>query len=295
MSPSGKRLGLYFRFHTINITGVEVIRFLRHLLRHLRGPVVLLWDGGTTHRRVIVERPVRVAVADGGRVGLQPVGEHDRPALDVGQQQRPQRRCGRVGDDSHPGPAVTLRRPSLDRDGHQRLTGGAPAALARLDSADERLVDLHVAGQQLSARPHHRGSEPVQHRPRGLVGAESEYPLQPERGDAVLLRGQRPRGSQPHGQRCAGVMTEGAGGAGDSPPAVGTSPHRTGHPPAGHASAMRADHSVGPAQPVQVVQARCIIGKPAAQFRVRPWVVQARPWHATILRLGQSDGYPHFD
>lgn len=55
VSPSGKRLGLYFRFHTINITGVEVIRFLRHLLRHLRGPVVLLWDGGTIHRRVIVQ------------------------------------------------------------------------------------------------------------------------------------------------------------------------------------------------------------------------------------------------
>ncbi len=54
MSLSGKCLGLYFRFHTINITGVEVIGFLRHLLRHLRGPMVLLWDGGTIHRRVIV-------------------------------------------------------------------------------------------------------------------------------------------------------------------------------------------------------------------------------------------------
>ena len=54
MSPSGQRLGLYVRFHTINITGVEVIRFLRQLLRHLRGPVVLLWDGGTIHRRIIV-------------------------------------------------------------------------------------------------------------------------------------------------------------------------------------------------------------------------------------------------
>jgi transposase len=34
---------------------VEVIGFLRHLLRHLRGAVVLLWDGGTIHKRVIVK------------------------------------------------------------------------------------------------------------------------------------------------------------------------------------------------------------------------------------------------
>ena len=34
---------------------MEVIVFLRHLLRHLRGTVALLWDGGTIHRRVIVK------------------------------------------------------------------------------------------------------------------------------------------------------------------------------------------------------------------------------------------------
>jgi transposase len=38
---------------------MEVIGFLRHLLRHLRGPMVLLWDGGTIHRRVIVKEFVR--------------------------------------------------------------------------------------------------------------------------------------------------------------------------------------------------------------------------------------------
>lgn len=34
---------------------MEVIRFLQHLLRHLRGQVVLLWDGGPIHKRVIVK------------------------------------------------------------------------------------------------------------------------------------------------------------------------------------------------------------------------------------------------
>lgn len=50
VSPRGWRLGFFVRFHSNNITGVEVVRFLRHLLRHLRGPVVLLWDGGKIHR-----------------------------------------------------------------------------------------------------------------------------------------------------------------------------------------------------------------------------------------------------
>jgi len=38
---------------------VEVIGFLRHLLRHLRGPIVLLWDGSPIHKRVIVKEFLR--------------------------------------------------------------------------------------------------------------------------------------------------------------------------------------------------------------------------------------------
>jgi transposase len=48
------RLGLYMHVHPVNITGAEVVVFLRHLLRHLRGPVERLWDGGMIHRRADV-------------------------------------------------------------------------------------------------------------------------------------------------------------------------------------------------------------------------------------------------
>jgi len=34
-----------------NLTGLDIETFLRHLLRHLRGPVDLLWDRGPIHRR----------------------------------------------------------------------------------------------------------------------------------------------------------------------------------------------------------------------------------------------------
>jgi transposase len=50
VSPLRRRLGLYYQLHSTNIHHAEVCAFLRHLLRHLRGPVVVLWDNGRIHR-----------------------------------------------------------------------------------------------------------------------------------------------------------------------------------------------------------------------------------------------------
>jgi transposase len=44
-----QRLGLYFHLHRENISQAEVVLFLRYLLREIRGPIVLLWDGGGIH------------------------------------------------------------------------------------------------------------------------------------------------------------------------------------------------------------------------------------------------------
>jgi transposase len=51
VSPKRRRLALYLTLRTRNLTGLDVRAFLHHLLRHLRGPVVLLWDRGPIHRR----------------------------------------------------------------------------------------------------------------------------------------------------------------------------------------------------------------------------------------------------
>jgi len=59
VSPRRARLGLYVQFHRKNITGVEVVGFLRGLQRHIPGPIVLLWDGGSIHRRRLVQDHVR--------------------------------------------------------------------------------------------------------------------------------------------------------------------------------------------------------------------------------------------
>ena len=50
VSPQRKRLGLYWRFHAKNIQQEEACEFLRHLLKHLRGHVIVLWDNGRPHK-----------------------------------------------------------------------------------------------------------------------------------------------------------------------------------------------------------------------------------------------------
>jgi len=59
VSPRRRRIGLYFRCHPTNIDGERVVAFVRQLLRHLRGKVVLLWDGGLPHRSVFTRQALR--------------------------------------------------------------------------------------------------------------------------------------------------------------------------------------------------------------------------------------------
>jgi transposase len=51
LSSRRRRLALYLRCRPRNFTGLDIRAFLQHLLRHRRGPVDLLWDRGSIHRR----------------------------------------------------------------------------------------------------------------------------------------------------------------------------------------------------------------------------------------------------
>ncbi len=50
VSPQQQRLGLFYHLHLCNIGQVEVCVFLRLLLRHLPGHVIVLLDNSKTHR-----------------------------------------------------------------------------------------------------------------------------------------------------------------------------------------------------------------------------------------------------
>ncbi len=54
LSPKYKHLALYVQCHRRTLRGEEVVEFLKDLLRHLRGPIVLLWDRSPIHRRQLV-------------------------------------------------------------------------------------------------------------------------------------------------------------------------------------------------------------------------------------------------
>jgi transposase len=61
VSSKLQRVHLYFQLHPKNIRQQEVCSFLRDLLRHLRGHVFLLWDGGRPHKgRLVQELGLRV-------------------------------------------------------------------------------------------------------------------------------------------------------------------------------------------------------------------------------------------
>jgi transposase len=62
LSPARQRIGLYVAFQQENFKAVHVAPFLRSLLRHLPGPVILLWDQGQIHkgpviRQVLLDNP----------------------------------------------------------------------------------------------------------------------------------------------------------------------------------------------------------------------------------------------
>lgn len=51
VSPLRRKLGLYIRFYAKhNIKARHVVAFLKQILRHLQGYVIVLWDRGKQHR-----------------------------------------------------------------------------------------------------------------------------------------------------------------------------------------------------------------------------------------------------
>src|SRR5438309_5549558 len=56
VSPKRRRLSLYYLLFFENIGQEEVCVFLRELLRHLRGPIIVLLDNSSTHKGEPLDR-----------------------------------------------------------------------------------------------------------------------------------------------------------------------------------------------------------------------------------------------
>lgn len=60
VSPIDHHLGFYFPTLANGYFGPEpVVAFLRHLLRHLRGKVTVVWDGGSNHKGPVIRQFLR--------------------------------------------------------------------------------------------------------------------------------------------------------------------------------------------------------------------------------------------
>ena len=60
VSPAARRAGLYFSTRPDGFfTAEAVVVFLRDLLRHLRGKVVVVWDGGPNHKGPLIREFLR--------------------------------------------------------------------------------------------------------------------------------------------------------------------------------------------------------------------------------------------
>jgi len=68
LSPRTRRLGLYFQTHPRSyLNNQRTADFLRELLRHLRGPVIAVWDNGPAHKG----DAIRQVLADYPRLDLE--------------------------------------------------------------------------------------------------------------------------------------------------------------------------------------------------------------------------------
>jgi hypothetical protein len=247
-----------------------------------------------------VDRAVDVVGPDGRGIRLQPIGHHRRAWLDVVPKERAQRDRLRVED--HPQAASAKALGVVQLHGHrdESLPRGSSAPFPGADPAEGRLVHLHDAGQPISARPHHRGAQPVEHGPHRLVGTEPEEAMERERRNAVLRRCHVPSHREPDGQRGARAVEDRpsrdrhAATAGLAPVAAILDAR------AALARAARAHEAAGPPQPLQVVQARVVVCEPRTQFRVAARIIATGDergggllsGHHYILCLPHSNGYP---
>lgn len=58
LTPGGRKVKLRAKRHEVNITGELIIEFLKHLLRRVRGPILLVWDRAPIHQRKKVQEMI---------------------------------------------------------------------------------------------------------------------------------------------------------------------------------------------------------------------------------------------
>ena len=175
---------------------VEVIRemsFVKATLMSTREPP-LGERGDPVHTRehdmgglpvaLDVDRLVDVAVSDGWRIAGPGVGDERRPLFDVLGDETLERGRRRVGEHRHAAPTEPSGLSELDSHADQDLLALLAATTKAWFLATEvGFVDFDGAAELVAPGTDEHRTEPVQHGPGRLVGAELERALQAEGQD----------------------------------------------------------------------------------------------------------------
>ena len=230
------------------------------------------------------------------------IGQHGGPARHGIADEWRQTCARRIRNTTHPYPSDALGRPQLDGDRNQRLASRRTTATlaAMFFTANQGFINFHLTVQAIAIRPNHRRAKAVRHRPRRLVGAEAQQALKRLGRDPILRRDHVPRNSEPNRQRCTSAVEDRPRGHRHTTPTAFTPKPPVTHPPTLGGFAVRANETVWPAQPIEIVETGVIIGKPCAQVgivtRVIVTALEGRGrkllCHTYILCLPHSDGHP---
>ena len=125
--------------------------------------------------------------------------------------------------------------------------------------------------------------------------ADLQGPLQAQRRDAVLARGEQPAGGEPYRERCARAVKDGARRHRGTAAAARAHEAAIGEPPAPSVTAARADEAGRPAQPLQVVEAVRIASEPSLELAHGLRIVPAGTRMLHCLSLHRLNGYPRAD
>ncbi len=150
-------------------------------------------------------------------------------------------------------------------------------------AAQEELVDLHLALEQLALGGDHRGSQLVKHRPGGLVTPDPELALKLLGADPGVKRRGQIRRPEPRAQLQPGLVHDRARRDRRLPPARRADPQVTARLTADTARvAAGADEPLRPPRREQVLPARLLGPEALLELQDRQRKVGAR--HATKLR-----------
>lgn len=194
------------------------------------------------------------------------------------------RRC--VRQRCHSAPAVPLRFLDLHRDTGQYLLALRTAAgQSCLVATDVGFINLNDPGKPFTSGAHQHRSQPMQHRPHRLVGADLQRPLQAQRRNAVLSAGEEPASVEPDRQWSTGPVEDRTGGHRSTAAVPGTLEPGVAQSPALAVAACGAHEAGRPAQPFQIVRAVGVGPEPCLEFADRSRVVlaRARVVHRLIL------------